>query len=405
MARFLTLSALLSLALSDSTAFDPLVYVDPLIGASNGGNVFPGASLPYGMAKAVADTNSGSNQGGFTLDGANVTGFSVMHDSGTGGSPSLGNFPLFPYTSCAGGDVDECVFPKKSRARFGAFGNDSVSAKPGAFGITLNSGIRADMTTTQHTALFKFTFPSNGADGQPAQPLILQDLSDLADSRQDNASISVDGKSGRITGNARFLPSFGSGNFVLYFCTDFAGADILDNGVFVNSRASTAVKDLEISRSINGYPLPGGAFVRFKSAGNPILVRVATSFISVEQACSHAEVEIPDFDYGAVAAAATDAWRKKLSPITVATEGVNQSLVTNFYSGIYRTMINPQNYTGENPLWSSSEPYFDSFYWYVSASPAEWCLTADRSPGEVCGTRSDPRSHSLLSSILPQLPR
>ncbi|KAB5577981.1 glycoside hydrolase family 92 protein [Coniochaeta sp. 2T2.1] len=362
MARLLALSTLLGLALSDNTAFDPLIYVDPLIGASNGGNVFPGASLPYGMAKAVADTNSGSNQGGFTLDGANVTGFSVMHDSGTGGNPSLGNFPLFPYTNCPGGDVNECVFPKKSRARFGPFANESVSAKPGAFGITLNSGIRADMTTTQHTALFKFTFPRTGADGQPAQPLILQDLSDLSDSRQDNATVSVEGDSGRITGSARFLPSFGSSNYVLYFCTDFAGADVLDNGIFANSRASTAVKDLTISRSINGYPLPGGAFVRFKSAADPILVRVATSFISVEQACGHAETEIPDFDYDRVAKAATDVWREKLSPMKVATEGVNKSLVTNFYSGIYRTMINPQNYTGENPLWSSSEPYFDSFY-------------------------------------------
>jgi putative alpha-1,2-mannosidase len=43
-------------------------------------------------------------------------------------------------------------------------------------------------------------------------------------------------------------------------------------------------------------------------------------------------------------------------------------MLTNFYSGIYRTMINPQNYTGENPLWSSSEPYFDSFYWYGTNS-------------------------------------
>jgi putative alpha-1,2-mannosidase len=365
MARLLAASTLLSLALGDTTTFDPLVYVDPLIGASNGGNVFPGASLPYGMAKAVADTNSGSNQGGFTLDGSNVTGFSVMHDSGTGGSPSLGNFPLFPYTSCAGGDVNACVFPKKSRAQYGAFGNASVSAKPGAFGITLNSGIRVDMTTTHHAALFKFTFPTTGADGQAAQPLILQDLSDLSDSRQDNATISVDGETGRITGSARFLPSFGSGNYVLYFCTDVAGADVLDNGIFANSRASTAVKDLKISRSINGYPLPGGAFVRFKSADEPILIRTATSFISVEQACSHGEVEIHDFDYDRVVAAATKAWRAKLSPITVATAGVNQSLVTNFYSGIYRTMINPQNYTGENPLWSSSEPYFDSFYWYA----------------------------------------
>ena len=73
-----------------SAAFDHLSYVDVLIGSSNGGNVFPGATLPYGMAKAVADTNSSSNQGGFTLDGSPVTGFSVMHDSGTGGSPSLG---------------------------------------------------------------------------------------------------------------------------------------------------------------------------------------------------------------------------------------------------------------------------------------------------------------------------
>ena len=53
----LHLLGLLGKALAQD-AFDPLAYVDPLIGASNGGNVFPGASLPYGMAKAVADTTS-----------------------------------------------------------------------------------------------------------------------------------------------------------------------------------------------------------------------------------------------------------------------------------------------------------------------------------------------------------
>lgn len=360
MAHLIALLSLCSLALGQST-FDPLEFIDPLIGSSNGGNVFPGASLPYGMAKAVADTNSGSNQGGFTLDDSNVTGFSIMHDSGTGGSPSLGNFPLFPYTNCPGGDVDRCVFPKKSRAKFGTFSN--VSARPGEFGITLNSGIRADMTTTHHTGLFRFTFPELGDDGESAQPLILQDLSDLADTRQDNATVAVDAETGRITGTARFLPSFGSGSFVLHFCTDFSGPEILDNGIFANSRASTSVKDLTISRSINGYPLPGGAFVRFKSAAAPILVRTAVSFISTAQACSHAEAEIPSFDFDGVAKAATEAWREKLSPIRVSTEGVDPSFVTNFYSGIYRTMINPQNYTGENPLWSSSEPYFDSFYW------------------------------------------
>ncbi|KAK4103416.1 glycoside hydrolase family 92 protein [Parathielavia hyrcaniae] len=343
--------------------FDPLAYVDPLIGASNGGNVFPGASLPYGMAKAVADTNSGSRQGGFTLDGSNVTGFSLMHDSGTGGQPSLGNFALFAYTNCPGGDINLCVFPKRARAAFGRFSNSSVSAKPGTFGITLDSGIRVEMTTTHHTSLFSFTFPSVGPDDEPAQPLIMQDLTDLADSRQNNATVTVHPSTGRITGSARFLPSFGTGSFVLHFCTDFAaGADIVDSGIFVNTRASTEVHNLTVSRSINGYPLPGGAFVRFSSAAEPILVRTAASFISAERACEHAETEISDFDFAAISEAATDAWRAKMRPIRVSTNKVNGSMLTNFHTGIYRTMINPQNYTGENPLWSSSEPYFDSFY-------------------------------------------
>jgi putative alpha-1,2-mannosidase len=61
-----------------------LPFVHPLIGTVNGGHVFPGASLPFSMAKAVADVN-GEDQGGFASDGSNIIGFSHMHDSGTGG--------------------------------------------------------------------------------------------------------------------------------------------------------------------------------------------------------------------------------------------------------------------------------------------------------------------------------
>ncbi|CAN8101996.1 unnamed protein product [Discula destructiva] len=340
---------------------DSLAYVDPLIGSSNGGNVFPGASLPYGMAKAVADTNSGSNQGGFTLDGSKVTGFSLMHDSGTGGSPSLGNFALFAYSSCPGDDVNRCVYPKRSRSQFGSFERRNVVAKPGYFGIKLDTGIQTEMTTTQHASLFKFTFPAAGASNGH-YPIIFQDLTDLSDSRQDNGTIAVDAKTGRITGSAVFQPSFAQGTYTLYFCTDFAGATVLDNGIYSNSRASTDVKNFTISRSIDGYPLPGGAFVRFKSGGSPITARSASSFISSEQACKHAETEIPGFDFDMVKTAAEKAWSDKLSAISVDSTGVDGSFVTNFFSGFYRTMINPQNYTGENPLWSSSEPYFDSFY-------------------------------------------
>ncbi|KAI1412043.1 glycoside hydrolase family 92 protein [Hypoxylon sp. FL1857] len=312
------------------------------------------------MAKAVADTTSGSNQGGFTLDDTPISGFSALHDSGTGGSPSLGNFPLFPYVSCPGDDIDRCDFPKQARApRHGQFNASSVVARPGYFEVTLNTGIQAKMTTTMHAALFQFTFPGTGGDG--SYPLILQDLTDLSDSRQDNGTISVDASTGRITGSGRFQSSFSQGQYVAYFCTDFSGSKILDNGIFVNSRATTDAKNLTISRSINGYPLPGGAFVRFSSS-DPVFARVGLSFISSEQACSNAEAEIPDYDFEGIERTATDAWKQKLSPITISQGGVDDDFVKNFYSGIYRTMVNPQNYTGENPDFNTGEPYFDSFY-------------------------------------------
>lgn len=328
---------------------------------ASAGDVFSGATLPYGLAKAVADSDSDGNQGGFVGDNGNITGFSSLHDSGTGGSPSLGNFALFPYASCPGGDVNLCVFPKKARKMH--YKNDSLIATPGYFTLTLESGVEAEMTTAMRTSLFNFKFPAS-ADGNNSSPLILMDLTDLSDSRQDNGTISVDSETGRMQGGARFVPSFGTGSYVAYFCADFSGASIRDSGIFVDSRASSDVHNLTISRSINGYPLPGGGWVRFATDGDSeVKARVGLSFISSEQACSNAEAEIPDFDFKSTLSAAVAKWTSQLSPIQVSTSGVNDSLLTNFYSGIYRAYVNPQNYTGENPLWQSAEPYFDSYYW------------------------------------------
>lgn len=95
--KILTGLALTELALCQSGA-DILNFVNPLIGTVDGGHVFPGATLPFGMAKAVADVN-GEDQGGFASDGSNITGFSHMHDSGTGGvSCNLHNLPSLLYS-------------------------------------------------------------------------------------------------------------------------------------------------------------------------------------------------------------------------------------------------------------------------------------------------------------------
>lgn len=61
-----------------------LWYHDMFTLTAHAGHVFAGASLPFGMAKAVADVND-EDQGGFSFGDGNVTGYSHMHDSGTGG--------------------------------------------------------------------------------------------------------------------------------------------------------------------------------------------------------------------------------------------------------------------------------------------------------------------------------
>ncbi|KAK6396596.1 hypothetical protein LTR65_008494 [Meristemomyces frigidus] len=282
-------------------------------------------------------------------------------------SPSLGNFPVFPQAGCPDDVLDNCVFPKATRATPRI--NGTVEAHPGYFAVELATNIKAEMTVTHHTALYRFTFPETPAEANATlSPLILADLSDLPDSRI-NGSISVDHSTGRISGSGTFSPSFGIGSYTLHFCADFQGAAIRDTGVFMNDRAGSEPKNLSVMQDgVNNSPeiLPAGAWTRFhapNSNDKSILARVGVSFISVAQACHNAETEIPTFDFDAVHTAAQDAWTDTLSAIEVTPgPGVEASLQTVFWSGVYRASISPQDYTGENPLWQSSEPYYDSYY-------------------------------------------
>jgi putative alpha-1,2-mannosidase len=358
-----SLPAAFLLATCARAEFDPLSLVDPLIGTDNDGNVFAGANLPYGMAKAVADVN-GEDTGGFATDGSSVTGFSSMHDSGTGGNPSLGNFPIFPQI-CEDDVIDNCNFLIGSRAV--SYINSSVVATPGYFSLALSNGITAEVTATHHAALYKFDFQEAFNSTTGTKPLVLLDLTDLWQSRQ-NATISIDETSGRISANGTFLPSFGAGYYESFVCVDFAGGSVNDTGIWVNNRAGTVVKELFVTRGFNDFYLEAGGFVTFDSLSDNVLyARVGVSLVSTKQACQNAETEIPDptSSFTQIQTTAESAWREKLSPISVNATGVSENLQTLFWSAIYRTMMSPQNYTGENPLWNSTEPYFDSYYWFV----------------------------------------
>lgn len=105
-----------SLLASTATAADPGLsqYVNALMGsegpqagtAYGGGDIFVGGARPFGVAKVGLDTtavnwNTATLNGGWTPDG-NVTGISMMHESGTGGEPKYGLIAQMPLSSVDG---------------------------------------------------------------------------------------------------------------------------------------------------------------------------------------------------------------------------------------------------------------------------------------------------------------
>ena len=267
---------------------------------------------------------------------------------------SLGNFPLFPQY-CPENDMKRCKFTKSQRRT----ARGEYDASPGYFDITLADGIRGEATVTEHTALYRFTFPHNTTlAGQPYSPIITIDLDDLAGTRNGKAAISIDQQTGRVSGNGTFRPSFGKGHYDLHFCADFKGSHIIEAAIWDRGVPVSNVTDKAFSDANSA----GGAYAMFDPLKREILVRVGLSFMSTSQACRNAESEIPRFEFAAVRRSAERAWADKLDVISVVTGGIDKDLEIIFWSGFYRTMISPQDYTNENPLWNSTEPYFDSFY-------------------------------------------
>src|SRR5678815_2320411 len=69
-------------------------YVDPFVGTENGGNIVPGAQLPFGFVHVSPDTVNPNTAGYSPFE--NIVGFSQTHVSGTGGASKYGNFLTTP---------------------------------------------------------------------------------------------------------------------------------------------------------------------------------------------------------------------------------------------------------------------------------------------------------------------
>ncbi|KAF8176245.1 alpha-1,2-mannosidase, putative subfamily [Mycena galopus ATCC 62051] len=351
-----------ALVVTSTAARHPVQFVNAFIGTSNGGHAFSGATLPWGSVKAGADSLSADNHAGYVSDGSNITGVSQLHDDGVGGQPSLGNFPFLPLTltECANNDLTQCTVDNTMRA----IGHGTPTASPGYFSIPLNNGVQAEVTVTQHTALHRFTYPS----GTEELLFLLDATRDLSGSYQGGGQVTVSPTTcgTRVTGSGTFVPSFADGTYKVYFCFDSPTTFV--QAKYYRDSGSLQYTDLDPTQTFNVIQVDNsstGVLMGFAPGTAATLsVRMGISWTSTAKACAYAEEEVPDIESGfdAIRTAATVIWNDVLGTVEVDNTGVSADTQELFWSSLYRTYISPMNLTGDNPLWNSAEPFYDSFY-------------------------------------------
>ncbi|KAH8836162.1 glycosyl hydrolase family 92-domain-containing protein [Flagelloscypha sp. PMI_526] len=344
---------------------NPLEYLNLFIGTVNGGHTFPGATIPHGMVKVGMDTDSPGNHAGYDGDPQyNVTGFSQLHQHGTGGGVPLSNFKVFPIKNCT--RFEECLTTialRKTKRKTLGDGRPDDFATPGYFSTNLSTDIRVELTATRRTALHRYTFPADATT-----PRILMDITNDGQVSGILPSLEIDPSTGRMTASGNYATSFGPGRYDAYACFDSKG----DGYSFDRPSEYGPYKinygdpfGTNLAQHYYSYGSEHGGMLGFpqNSAGvSSILVRVGISFVSTEQACQNAEKEIPDWDFTRVRNEAQKEWSDILGRIVVDDEQVDSETISLLYSSLYRTHITPGDHSGENTKWKSSEPYYDSYY-------------------------------------------
>ncbi|KAI1462683.1 glycoside hydrolase family 92 protein [Annulohypoxylon moriforme] len=365
-------------ATAANTTKDLTGYVNLFIGtegpvkgtAYNAGNVFPGATLPFGAVKVGIDTTrwnvSFSANAGYTPDG-NVTGITMLHESGTGGAPTYGLIPQMPLTTLEGVNVLDNLTYMQSRV-----GEDVAS--PGYYKTQLQSGVTAEMSASMHAGMMRYTYPKD-ADGR----FVLVDLSHFLPSTGKKEQWYSNGKLERSDDGA-WYSGYGvyrdgwawGGDYRVYFCAQF---DSTPSQVQLFSGKATDpywpnatdvkptfTNQSQIEGGTVGYQYAdriGGLF-EFPSNVSTIKSKVGISWVSTDKACQFLD-ELPHWNLEEVRDAAKDKWNSEvLSKIDVTT--TNETQLEMFYTAMYHAHLLPSNRTGENPYWESDEPYYDDFY-------------------------------------------
>ena len=300
-------------------------YVNPFVGTGGHGHVFLGANVPFGHIQAGPTQKK---QGwdwcsGYHYSDSIIIGFGQMHLSGTG-IGDLGDIALLPVT--------------QNNEREVKFSHKAEYATPGYYAVTLANGVRVELTATLRTAFHRYTFP---ADVKQEQVVI--DLSQgIGWDKMTACSMRQEGRN--IVVGSRFSTGWAKDQRV-YFVAEF-------------------------SQPITHQTTEGDTLsvFSFEPTGQPLMVKVGISSVSIDNARKNLQQESPDWAFNTIVADAQKAWNKELGKIDIQTDNASDKRI--FYTGLYHTMTAPSVFNDVNGEYRGADgkTYHDDFTPYTTFS-------------------------------------
>ncbi|SMD11317.1 GH92 family glycosyl hydrolase [Pedobacter nyackensis] len=293
---------------------EPEEWVNTLMGTNSSyqlsnGNTYPAVAVPWGMNFWVPQTGKMGDGWQYTYDAYRIRGFKQTHQP----SPWMndyGQFSIMPVTGRLKVNQDD---------RASWFSHKTEVTKPYYYSVYLaDHDVTAELTPTERAAQFRFTYPKSDSS------FVVIDAFDKG------SYIKIIPSEHKIIGYSTKYAAGSLVNFKNYF-------------VIYSDKAFSLAKtyaDKKESRSLEISAEHALAVIGFKTnKGEKVNLRVASSFVSMEQAELNLQRELSKDNFDQTKQKAKSSWNKAMSRLAV--EGGTEEQTRTFYSCLYRMLMFP----------------------------------------------------------------
>ena len=308
-------------------AVDLVDYVNPQIDTHKSRwFFFSSASRPFGMVSLSPDNVvKGSWNSGYLYDSTYVRCFSHIH------CWQLSGIPVMPTVGNINGQNGMDCYKSK-------YSHNGEIVKPGYHKIKLDKyNIEVELTSTNRVGFHRYNyFMSDTAN-------VLFDVGAyLAHGETTEAKI-YQSSDDEISGFSLMAPTHRRKKSIkVYFVAKF-NFPISSFGGW--EKDESGKKCLSNKRIYEGKDI--GGFVRFYNLGNnPLLMKVAVSYVSEEQARLNMQEELPHWSFDDVVKDSFDEWNRELSKIKV--EGGSYEQKVKFYTDLWHSLLGRHTFSDVN---------------------------------------------------------